>query len=46
MAGHPLQVGEVLPPLNRDGASGQAFNQYLRRRKLWMSPAGRRQAQG
>ena len=29
-----LQVGEALPPLNRDGE--QALNQYLRRRKVWM----------
>ena len=46
MVGHPFQVGEVLPPLNRDGHGGQAFYQYLRRRKLWMSPVARRQAQG
>ena len=32
-----LQVGEALPPLNRDGDGGQALNQYLRRRKVWMS---------
>ena len=32
-----LQVGEALPPLNRDGDGGQAINQYLRRRKVWMS---------
>ena len=25
-----LQVGEQLPPLNRDGDGGQALNQYLR----------------
>ena len=30
-----LQVGEALPPLNRDGDGGQALNQYLRRRKVW-----------
>ena len=30
-----LQVGEVLPPLNRDGV--QVLNQYLRRRKIWIS---------
>ena len=32
-----LQVGEKLPPLNRDGDGGQAINQYLRRRKVWMA---------
>ena len=32
-----LQVGEGLPPLNRDGDGGQALNQYLRRRKVLMS---------
>ena len=32
-----LQVGEKLPPLNRDGDGGQALNQYLRRRKVWMA---------
>ena len=31
-----LQVGEKLPPLNREGDGGQALNQYLRRRKIWM----------
>ena len=31
-----LQVGEKLPPLNREGDGGQALNQYLRRRKVWM----------
>ena len=32
-----LQVGEQLPPLNRDGDGGQALNQYLRRRDVWMA---------
>jgi len=32
-----LQVGEALPPLNRDGDGGQALNQYLRPRKVWLS---------
>ena len=32
-----LQVGEALPPLNRDGDGGQALNQYLRRRAVWMA---------
>ena len=32
-----LQVGEKLPPLNREGDGGQALNQYLRRRKVWMA---------
>ena len=31
-----LQVGDKLPPLNREGDGGQALNQYLRRRKVWM----------
>ena len=31
-----LQLGEKLPPLNREGDGGQALNQYLRRRKVWM----------
>ncbi|ABB35455.1 site-specific integrase [Synechococcus sp. CC9605] len=32
-----LQVGEQLPPLNREGDGGQALNQYLRRRTMWMA---------
>ena len=32
-----LQVGEQLPPLNRKGDGGQAHNQYLRRRDVWMA---------
>ena len=32
-----VQVGEQLPPLNRDGDGGQALNQYLRRRAVWMA---------
>jgi site-specific recombinase XerD len=32
-----LQVGEKLPPLNRVGDCGQALNQYLRRRAVWIS---------
>ena len=32
-----LQVGEKLPPMNREGDGGQALNQYLRRRKVWMT---------
>ena len=32
-----LQVGEQLPPLNRKGDGGQARNQYLRRRDVWMA---------
>ena len=35
-----LQVGEKLPPLNREGDGGQALNQYLRRRKVWMALRG------
>ena len=30
-----LQVGEQLPPLNREGDGAQALNIYLRRRKVW-----------
>jgi integrase len=30
-----LEVGEQLPPLNREGDGGQALNQYLRRREIW-----------
>ena len=32
-----LEVGEKLPPLNREGDGGQALNQYLRRRGVWMA---------
>ena len=32
-----LEVGEKLPPLNREGDGGQALNQYLRRREIWMA---------
>ena len=32
-----LQAGEKLPPLNREGDGGQALNQCLRRRKVWMT---------
>ena len=32
-----VQVGEQLPPWNRDGDGGQALNQYLRRRAVWMA---------
>ena len=32
-----LQVGEQLPLLNRESDGGQAVNQYLRRRKVWMT---------
>ena len=35
-----LQVGEQLPPLNRDGDGGQALNRSLRRRKVWMALRG------
>ena len=35
-----LQVGVKLPPLNREGDGGQALNQYLRRRKVWMALRG------
>ena len=41
-----LQVGEQLPPLNRDGDGGQALNQYLRRRKVWMALRGEAEHQG
>ena len=32
-----LEVGEKLPALNREGDGGQALNQYLRRRQVWMA---------
>ena len=32
-----LQIAEKLPPLNREGDGGQALNQYLRRREVWMT---------
>ena len=32
-----LQVGEKLPPLNREGDGAQALNIYLRRREVWNS---------
>jgi integrase len=32
-----LQVGEQLPPLNREGDGAQALNIYLRRREVWNS---------
>ena len=32
-----LEVGEKLPALNREGDGGQALNQYLRRREIWMA---------
>ena len=41
-----LQVGEALPPLNRDGDGGQALNQYLRRRKVWMTLRDEAEHQG
>ena len=41
-----LQVGEALPPLNRDGDGVQALNQYQRRRKVWMSPWDESKLQG
>ena len=41
-----LQVGEKLPPLNREGDGGQALNQYLRRRKVWMALRDEAEHQG
>ena len=41
-----LQVGEKLPPLNREGDGGQALNQYLRRRKVWMTLRDKAEHQG
>ena len=41
-----LQVGEKLPPLNREGDGGQALNQHLRRRKVWMMLRDEAQHQG
>jgi len=41
-----LQVGEKLPPLNREGDGGQALNQYLRRRTVWMALRDEAEHQG
>ena len=41
-----LKVGEKLPPLNRDGDGGQALNQYLRRRSVWMALRDEAEHQG
>ena len=41
-----LQVGEQLPPLNRDGDGRQALNQYLRRGPLWMASRDAAKQQG
>ena len=41
-----LQVGEQLPPLNREGDGGQALNQYLRRRTVWMALKAEAKHQG
>ena len=41
-----LQVGEQLPPLNRNGDGGQALNQYLRRRAVWMALRDEAEHQG
>lgn len=41
-----LQVGEQLPPLNRDGDGGQALNQYLRCRPVWMALRDEAKPQG
>ena len=41
-----FQVGENLLPLNREGDGGQALNQYLRRRKVWMMLRDEAQHQG
>ena len=41
-----MQVGEQLPPLNHEGDGGQAVNQYLRRRKVWMTLRDEAEHQG
>ena len=41
-----MQVGEALPPLNRDGDGGNALNQYLRRRPDWMALRDEAEHQG
>ena len=41
-----VQVGEQLPPWNRDGDGGQALNQYLRRRAVWMALRDHAKKQG
>ena len=41
-----LQVGEKFPPLNRDGDGGQALNQTLRRRPVWMALRDDAEGQG
>ena len=35
-----------MPPLNREGDGGQALNQYLRRRKVWMALRDEAEHQG
>ena len=30
-----IQIGEELPPLNREGEGGQALGTYLRRKQAW-----------
>ena len=39
-------MGEQLPPLNHEGDGGQAVNQYLRRRKVWMTLRDEAEHQG
>ena len=41
-----LQLGEKLPPLNLEGDGGQALNQYLHRRKVWMTLRDEAKKQG
>ena len=42
----PLQVGEALPPVNRDSDGGQVLNQYLRCRKVLMALRDEAKQQG
>ena len=35
-----------MPPLNREGDGGQALNQYLRRRTVWMTLKAEAEHQG
>ena len=41
-----VQIGEQLPPLNRQGEGGQALGLYLRRRDAWKSLRAQAEIQG
>ena len=43
---HGCRWVKKLPPLNREGDGGQALNQYLRRRKVWMALRDEAEHQG